>query len=242
MFTKINKYNITDIMACQRAIVIAPHPDDEVVGCGGILSFLEKKEIDFIFIFVTSGEQGLNVQLRTKEPYFREKEVPSALHELGFVNPQIQFLRFPDGKLALHKTEVSLEIQRYIHSYKPNVIFVPSFYEEHPDHSAVSEALSYCSEISNIIVSMYEVWSPLRPNCLFKINEFYSCKMNALDKYKSQEIFKIKEMSDALSAYRGCRKLGKNKRYYEAFDIKKGNDYINQTREFLKYVAKIEHT
>lgn len=214
----------------KSALVLIPHPDDEIIGCGGILSYMNEIGIDINFLYITSGENGLKRNMRDKNPYIREKEAALALTELGICDPIMDFLRVEDGNISSNLILVKDYIDRILFNNKIDLVFVPSYYEEHPDHFSIAEALSYTKSGSEIMIAMYEVWSPLRPNCLFSINNYYEYKIRALKRYQTQNYLRICDMAKSLAEYRGCRKLGIRKQHCEAF-------YLCNQEEFKRNIA-----
>src|SRR5216684_4987505 len=100
----------------ERLMVLAPHPDDEVIGCGGLVA-LHLREFRSVHVVVaTDGAQaGDGAQ--------REAESRAALALLG--NATIEFLRFPDRELdSAH--DLGQRLAAILRERKPNLIAVPS--------------------------------------------------------------------------------------------------------------------
>lgn len=203
----------------RRIMVLSPHPDDETIGCGGAISYLYEMGGQFLFVFASSGEKGLPSHMQKETPFLRENEAGKALEILTHNRHNCRFLRLPDGELLGNQNALSKCIHKELHSFNPDAIFVPSYYEEHPDHLAVPQVLLHFPNALSAEIIMYEVWSPLRPNCLFPIDVYKERKAKALQEYASQKIFRISEMAFALNQYRGCRTLSRKARYYEAFSV-----------------------
>jgi mycothiol S-conjugate amidase len=95
-----------------RVVVFAPHPDDEVVGVGGLLYRLVHEGAEVRVVFVTSGDgylhavqQDFGVKHPTDADYvafgeLRQREAVAALAHLGVKRRAVRFLGFPDGGLA----------------------------------------------------------------------------------------------------------------------------------------------
>ena len=105
-----------------RRLVVAPHMDDESLGCGGLLA---KHADDCVVVVVTdSGEQ-------------RAFEHAKALALLGLSDSIA--LGFPDGEVAAHMTSVVTALDDLLARLRPDEIYLP-FPSLHQDHVAVYEA------------------------------------------------------------------------------------------------------
>ena len=95
-----------------RVVVFSPHPDDETVGLGGLLSRLARAHVPLRVVFVTNGdgyrralELDFDVERPTDTDYvalgaLRQREALAALAHLGVARRDVRFLGFPDGGLA----------------------------------------------------------------------------------------------------------------------------------------------
>ena len=110
----------------KSALVLIPHPDDEIIGCGGILSYMNEIGIDINFLYITSGENGLKRNMRDKNPYIREKEAALALTELGICDPIMDFLRVEDGNISSNLILVKDYIDRILFNNQIDLVFVPN--------------------------------------------------------------------------------------------------------------------
>ena len=117
-----------------NVLVIAPHPDDETIGCGGALCLHAKRGDRVVIAFLTSGELGLKLLPRQKAWTIREKEANAAAKILGVA--RIYFLRQPDWTLGDHIKMGARALRPVLLAVKPRLIYVPHEAEEHPDHQA----------------------------------------------------------------------------------------------------------
>jgi LmbE family N-acetylglucosaminyl deacetylase len=95
-----------------RVIVLAPHPDDETIGVGGLIRRLTERRVPLRVIFVTNGDgfpravqQDFDVTQPTETDFvafgeLRQREAVDALAHLGVERRDVRFLGFPDGGLA----------------------------------------------------------------------------------------------------------------------------------------------
>lgn len=168
----------------ERLLVLAPHPDDEVIGCGGVVALHLRERRPVHVVVATDGAQaGVATQ--------REEESRAALALLG--DASIEFLRFPDRELE-HAGELAPRLAGILRQWKPDLIAVPSPLEIHPDHAALSRAFcdliaadaSLFADLAVARVAFYEVSAPLRPNILVDITSVAEAKYRAIATHASQ--------------------------------------------------------
>src|SRR5216684_1495934 len=168
----------------ERLMVLAPHPDDEVIGCGGLVALhLRDGRPVHVVVATDGGQAGDGAQ--------REAESRAALALLG--DATIEFLRFPDRELESAR-ELEGRLAAILADWKPDLIAVPSPLEIHPDHIALSRA--FCNLIARdpvlfadlavARVAFYEVSAPLRPNALVDITTVADTKYAAIQAHASQ--------------------------------------------------------
>jgi LmbE family N-acetylglucosaminyl deacetylase len=183
----------------ERVVVLAPHPDDETLGCGGTIRLLRKSGKKVKVLFLTSGDQAdpsnpLSKVHRgedhiTDYSLLREREATKAMKILGVSD--YAFLRFPDRKLNLHFESALGNLLEIMKQYTADMICSPSMIELNPDHrttAALAMEIQKRSTPGKAPVSLlfYEVTVPLRPNLLIDITSVRERKRKAVKKYKSQ--------------------------------------------------------
>lgn len=159
-----------------RILVLAPHPDDESIGCGGLLlKFPGQCDV----VVLTDGRYGgLSGQSEIDTIALRRLELGKAMIYVGVNN--YLFLEAEDGKLSENFAKFSnLDINGY------DAIFVPAPGENHPDHSCVYEFLLRLKPQARIFT--YEVWSTLpTPSHYIDISDVVDEKKNLISYYESQ--------------------------------------------------------
>ncbi|MEA2336536.1 MAG: hypothetical protein QOE82_543, partial [Thermoanaerobaculia bacterium] len=168
----------------ERLLVLAPHPDDEVIGCGGLVALHLREGRPVHVVVATDGAQAGDAAQR-------EAESRAALALLG--DATIEFLRFPDRELA-NARELDDRLASILREWKPDLIAVPSPLEIHPDHIALSRNfcdliardVSLFAELAVTRVAFYEVSAPLRPNALVDITSVADAKYAAIALHASQ--------------------------------------------------------
>lgn len=131
-----------DELLSKRILIVAPHMDDEVLGCGGVIHMhADRNQVHCIY--VTDGANSpapllpwtgsIDVGLAER----RRHEAMDVMDGIGIPRENLTFLDFPDGKLTnsllLFKVRIAEELSRI----KPAVVLVPFRYDLHSDHVAV---------------------------------------------------------------------------------------------------------
>lgn len=193
-----------------KILVLAPHPDDETIGCAGTLALFQKQEVEIIVVLFTREENGNIADIR-------QNEFECAMKVLAC--KKTIMLSFPDGQLVDYYDETKTKLANIISVEKPDIIFTPYILDYHPDHRCVSRILEEIIKEQEILVAMYEVWVPiLYPDYYIDISEVWSDKLEALAAYRSQEeSYQIKKKVLLLNQLRAQLSLRRNVKYIEAF-------------------------
>jgi len=197
----------------ERLLVLAPHPDDEVIGCGGLVAQHLRERRDVRVIVATDGAEGGDAAAR-------EEESRRALASLG--EAAIEFLRIPDRKL-----QDLPQLRDMLLSYRPDLIAVPSPIEIHPDHLALSRIFcelvqrdeTLFADLAVARVAFYEVGQPLRPNAIVDISDVAEAKYAAIAEHRSQlAVRDYVAYARGLNAYRAMT-LPAGAKYAEAYYV-----------------------
>lgn len=132
-----------------RLLVVAPHPDDEVLACGGLLAQRSRLGLKSFVIAVTDGDasHGTNdIALRMDLARRRAEESQAGLRALGLPNSCVHRLGIKDGEVSGDKKLVARHLRVIL---KPSDVVVTTWSGDgHPDHEATSEAASQaCAEV-----------------------------------------------------------------------------------------------
>ena len=117
-----------------KILIIAPHPDDELSGTGGLI--LQSPKKDIFVVYATTGAHVLDHEQKAK----RKKAVTKILKKLS-VN-HLFFLTFTQETLYAHLSELYKKIAIIINKVKPDQIYVPAYEGGHIDHDACNLVLS----------------------------------------------------------------------------------------------------
>ena len=213
-----------------KILIFAPHPDDDLIGCGGSIAKHVKNGDEVVVVFVTSGESGSLKYSKKELGKIREKEAKEAVKILGVKDAV--FLRFPDGFVEYNKSNL-VTLINLIRKQKPNMVYIPHKNDAHKDHmkthELVTEAMNKAAgpwfqeckgkSWSVDTVLCYEVWTPLGEISYAEdITEFMELKIKSLEQHKSQmQDISYDEAVKGLNRYRGIM-TGKGK-YCECFHV-----------------------
>jgi LmbE family N-acetylglucosaminyl deacetylase len=171
-----------------NVLVIAPHPDDEVIGCGGAIRLRVERDERVSVVFLSSGELGLKTFPRAKAWKIREAEAKKAAKILGV--ERVHFLRQPDWILGDHARATAAALKPLLEQQRPDVIYLPHENDGHPDHKAtpgiLRAALRRCRGLNPELLA-YEIWTPLAAHDVtLDISRVMSRKLRALRAHRSQ--------------------------------------------------------
>jgi LmbE family N-acetylglucosaminyl deacetylase len=143
------------------AVIFAPHPDDETLGCGGVAAKKIASGAQVRFVFVTDGAAShpglIHPQaLRTA----REAEAVEAVHRLGASSESVTFLRLPDGEALHHVREITDAAVSMLDAWRPQSVFVNHAKDPPSDHVAVNAAVRAALRAHDHPVTVFEypVW------------------------------------------------------------------------------------
>lgn len=194
-------YNALNISENQRILIVAPHPDDETLGCGGILA-LYGPQCDVLLM--TDGRKGGPAdgsQTEEETAAIRKTEFELAMDH--FCVHSYTELEIPDSTLKAKKNKIlSMDLKVY------DYIFAPNRNERHPDHRAAYDIIKRLCKRQKAKAQLleYEVWSPIvAPNRFLDISQVMNRKMAGLENYVSQTTeLDYGALAKGLNAYRGA--------------------------------------
>lgn len=170
-----------DIKNTDKILIVAPHPDDECIGTGGLLL---KYATQCDVIVLTDGRQGQGNHPPAEEKKIRKQEF---LHEMKFLNVHdFKMLEIEDGTLLSH-----IDCLRDFPMHDYNIIFVTGIQDGHPDHKAafmsVREAVQKMSDRILPRCICYEVHTPMQnPTHFLDISDCLNEKIELIRMHESQ--------------------------------------------------------
>ena len=205
-------------------LVFAPHPDDEVLGCGGTIARHVAEGGSVFVCIVTRGKPPVynhSKEILESTPHDLVEEIEAAHKVLGV--KKTFYLQFPAVMLeTVPRYELNNAISGLISDLKPDVIYVPHFGDMQKDHTITSEAVMVAARPKgdHVVRSVYSYealseteWNIPRssyafmPNTFIDVTDFMGKKIEAMGCYKSQlSSFpnpRSIEAMEALAKYRG---------------------------------------
>ena len=121
-----------------RVLVLCAHPDDEVIGIGGLLAFHGRRGDSVLVVHATSGDQGDPEARHDDIAGLREREVCEALGVLGIDRPI--GLGLADGELEADELALEAALGRVFDEQQPELVYTFHGGEYHADHRAIARA------------------------------------------------------------------------------------------------------
>ena len=143
------------------AIVFAPHPDDETLGCGGTIIKKLAAGADVRVAFLTDGRTS-HARLMPPEKLsaIRMDEARVAMEALGLPSDNVSFLKLPSSRLAENAEPAREKVAELLSRHDPAQVFVPYRRETLADHLAANRAVLSAVRSCGRKVSVYEypIW------------------------------------------------------------------------------------
>ena len=189
-------------MAKKNILIIAPHPDDETLGCGGTI-FKHKRRGDNVYLAIITSvkvikDQNNNIINFYKDTVTQKSENKKIKKFYNF--KKIFYLDYPSTRLDVTPLgDIVKSIDNTIKEIKPEVIYLPSPFDLHTDHHVTVKATLSCTKwfrnksIKRVLG--YEVLSEtnfnhhggnFKPNVYVDISSFLQKKVNAMKIYKTE--------------------------------------------------------
>ncbi|WP_226929476.1 PIG-L deacetylase family protein [Janthinobacterium aquaticum] len=142
-----------------RAVIVAPHPDDEVLACGGLLQLLAGLGREVLLVAVTDGDAshpGSTLWPRERLRQVRPQESAQALAALGWQQPAWQRLQLPDGAVQAHATLLRAMLETLL---RPGDTLLTTWrLDGHPDHEACGWASAAAASSCGARLVEMPVW------------------------------------------------------------------------------------
>jgi LmbE family N-acetylglucosaminyl deacetylase len=217
--------------ASMRTLVIAPHPDDEVLGVGGTLLRRRAAGAKVAWLIVTA----ISVQSGWSEEKVKQRadEIKRITELFGF--DEVFTLNFPTTQLdRVPMSDLVAGISEVFRSFKPEEVFVPHPSDVHTDHRVVFDAAASCTKwfrypsVKRVLA--YETLSEtdfglgtdqgFRPNVFVDIEPFLNDKLRAMDIYSTElGAFPFPRSHEAIRALATLRGAASGFKTAEAFEL-----------------------
>ena len=190
----------------QRVAIVAPHPDDETLGCGGAIAMLCRKGYDVNVLTISDGTGSHPNSHKYPAPVLqsnRSEETIAALAILGVDRSAITFLNLKDGAIPTIRSPnfpaAKLCCQKYLNKILPDTVFVPWRSDPHADHRATWQLIQAAILSLGITPQLIEYpiwdWDPTQQQPAnihqisgwrLEIGDVLDRKLQAIATYKSQ--------------------------------------------------------
>ena len=132
-------------MTKTKLMVISPHPDDEILGCGGYLLNAIKTGHEISWIIMTRPSKSIGWNKKQIEN--RKKEIQFIRKELGIKTNNLFNLNFLSSELDTYPLgHIIKKIKLCFDKVKPEILLLPHFGDIHSDHRVTFEAAISCSK------------------------------------------------------------------------------------------------
>lgn len=178
----------------KRMVVIAPHPDDETFGCGGLIAKMSLTGIPVSVVFFSRGEASHKDCCETmpaQTGQAREQSAIRALSVLGVEARDICWLGVPDlgfpRKGQKKPIAIIEQLREVIDRFEPEMVVSPYYFDVLPDHEACSEIVREVmnSRIKKCEQMFYPVWM------------WHRLKMMKLPQVLGDRVFRV-DISDVM--------------------------------------------
>jgi LmbE family N-acetylglucosaminyl deacetylase len=143
----------------RRLVVVAPHPDDEVLGAGGLLQCMRRLGVEITVVAVTDGEGShpASAACGIDIASLRARESIAALHRLGCGQTSVTRLGLRDGAVANEIPRLTSALSGQLGP--ADLCLAPWRSDGHPDHDATGRAALAAAQSTNTPVLEYFVWT-----------------------------------------------------------------------------------
>jgi len=199
-----------------KVLVLAVHPDDETLGCGGTL-LKHKDNNDQIHLLIATSIDETHDYYEKRE---REIEQISKLYDFNSLhNLRLKTMRVDEYTMS----ELVVKISNLINSIKPNIIYLPFLHDAHSDHRKIFEAAFSCTKsfrypflkkiymmetLSETEFAPNLIHNSFCPNVFVDITKYIEKKIEIMNVYQSEidkhPFPRSKKNIKALATYRGA--------------------------------------
>lgn len=188
----------------KNILVLSPHPDDDIIGCGGTLHIYHQNGAEVTSVYLTDGRKGNPGGYKEDELVsIRKEEAKKAAKIIGI--DKLIFLDHRDSELSSNP-ETAKQLSEILEDLKPDAIFLPFLLDNHADHITTNDIFVRSTKAysDSVICYGYEVWTPMTaPNCIVDITGQLQVKKMAIEQHHSQLVkFDFIDAITGLSRYR----------------------------------------
>jgi N-acetylglucosamine malate deacetylase 1 len=180
-----------EVNSNSRVLVLAPHHFDEIIGCGGTMCKLAKRGAHVKVIYLTNSSYDGTGPERNLVPLVRTEAEETLKKLLCF---ESEILDLPCLNMHCDKESIN-KLYRKIEYYSPDLIFIPTLHEKHPDNVMTGRLAVHALKgyTGCLTLYSYEVWGGLFPNLVVDITNVMDEKINAMQSLRSETELKDEE-------------------------------------------------
>lgn len=217
-------------------LVVAPHQDDETIGCGGAIALQVRAKRGVFIVLVQDGADGHD-ELGMSRPELvalRNEESRRAALLLGIESPRF----LGHANLTASASQASEELREIIVDRKVDVVFAPFLLDGHPDHRATSYILADALRKVDrqVRVLGYEVWGLCIPNVIVVIDDVIQQKLDMLACFEfANKALDYVQSTEGLNMYRSGLLGSGMCKYAECF-------FEVPREEYIRLVDRVQAT
>jgi len=178
----------------QPLVVLAPHPDDETIGCGGLIAECLARKQPLLLVLATDGgasHPGTAGWPRPRRARHRAQEMRAAVSRLGGGRRHLRSLGLPDGAMPTAGPAFLTAVTtlcRAMRTVRAKILVAPSRADEHRDHRACFRLATIAARRCGARLAEYAVWGalPPGPRCAVPALRHARRRGAALERHHSQ--------------------------------------------------------
>lgn len=144
----------------QRAVIVAPHPDDEILACGGLMLRLLEERCEMVLVAVTDGagsHPGSRIWPPERLARERPRESREALQRLGAGAVSVHRLGLSDTRVAQQASRLQAWLERFLKA--DDVVVTTWRGDGHPDHEACGHICAQAAQAAGCGLLETPVWT-----------------------------------------------------------------------------------
>jgi LmbE family N-acetylglucosaminyl deacetylase len=174
----------------KKILAISPHPDDESIGCGGLLlSHVDHAEICIVSVYNGDGGGALAGEAWRDDQDYRTRLANVRREELAEVaamlRAEVIHFGISDRNGIPGASEIAA-LRRILESFAPDIVVLPWFLDNHPHHRITNRIFVEAAKDLDLMVLAYEIWGLLSPNAFFDITDVLDRKREMIALHASQ--------------------------------------------------------
>lgn len=217
---------VSETLNAQSILIIAPHPDDELIGCGGALIKCKETGGTVHVFYLTQGSRLQNGEVIN--------EIKKSAEYLGYSQ---FFLDFYAKEIKVNFSLIN-DLANYINQLNPDAIFLPFLLDDHDDHRIASQLIYYAAQ-ENLLkwkgqIWAYQVYTVLHANRYLNITDVIDKKCHAISFLNSQ----LKKRDwihyvKGLNAFNSRFSAKRDQKYLESYFVLPLSDYLDYCRIYF---------